>query len=195
MKFHSLLLFLDINFLIIINNISYYLSGKISSTIPLYKIILSEDISHLEINYLYNLCIEIKGQGIIFNNDSDISVMPLHILKNIYEFYKGAYDDMLFEIKVLPNKYNNFTIVSSLNRLETIHFILEEKGISFPLNKLFIPINKTNHLYGFRFLGKEEEENIIFGKDLIKDMNVNFEENENKFTIYNKDFITKIEDE
>ena len=102
---------------------------------------------------------------------------------------------MLFEIKVLPNKYNNFTTVSSLNRLETIHFILEETGISFPLNKLFIPINKTNHLYGFRFLGKEEEENIIFGKDLIKDMNVNFEENENKFTIYNKDFITKIDDE
>ena len=184
MKFKIFLLFQEIT---IFNIISFSFS-QISSTIPLYKLILSENITNLEADYLYNLYLDTKGIGLIFDNSSNINLIPNHIFRQIYRFYYDSYDDILTKIVKLPNGYNEFVIISSLYRFETIHFILKDFGISFPLNELFILRNITKHEYSFRFLSKEEQENFIFGNDLIKTMDINFTENDNNFIINNKNF-------
>ena len=195
MKSYSLSIAFEIISFIIINIVSFSLS-QISSIIPLYKVILTEDINHLEINNNYNFCLKIKGNGIIFDNNSDINVMPMHIFNEMYNFYHEHYiDDTISKIEKLSDGYNEFEIVSSFSRYETIHFILKDIGITIPLNELFIPKNIANNLYSFRFLGKEDQENIIIGKDLIKLMDVDFKENENNFVIKNKTFISNVKDE
>ena len=88
----------------------------------------------------------------------------------------------------MPNGYSQFVIISSLFRIESIHFILKEFGISFPINELFIPKNITQYEYSLRFLSKEEEENFIFGKDLIKSMDINYKDKDNNIIINNKNF-------
>ena len=195
MKSHFLSYAIGIILFIIINIVSFSLS-QISSIIPLYKIILTEDINHLEINNNYNFRLKIKGNGIIFDNNSDVNVMPMHIFNEMYIFYHEHYiDDTISKIKNLSDGYNEFEVVSSLSRFETIHFILKDFGITIPLNELFAPKNLTNHLYSFRFLGKEDQENIIIGKDLIKLMDIDFKENENNFVIKNKNYISNVKDE
>ena len=195
MKSYSLSIAFEIISFIIINIASFCFS-QISSIIPIYKIILTEDISHLEINNNYNFRLKIKGNGIIFDNNSDINVMPMHIFNEMYNFYHEHYiDDTISKIEKLSDGYNEFEIVSSFSRYETIHFILKDIGITIPLNELFIPKNIANNLYSFRFLGKEDQENIIIGKDLIKLMDVDFKENENNFVIKNKTFISNVKDE
>ena len=107
----------------------------------------------------------------------------------------GCYDDILAKIIKVENDYSEFTMVANLSNKETIHFILEEKGITIPIQQLFVLKDEEAHLYSFRFLAKEEEENIIFGKDLIELMNIDFKDNNQNFVINNDDYISKIEDE
>ena len=192
--FRSIIFIIELLILLIINLFSFSFS-KTSSIIPLYKIILTENISHLEINDIYNFRIQIKGNGIIINNSSDINIMPMHIFTQIFKFYQGCYDDILAKIIKVENDYSEFTMVANLSNKETIHFILEEKGITIPIQQLFVLKDEEAHLYSFRFLAKEEEENIIFGKDLIELMNIDFKDNNQNFVINNDDYISKIEDE
>ena len=195
MKSCSLSLDIEILLFIIIIIVSFSLS-QISSVIPLHKIILTEDISHLEINNLFNLRLKIKGNGIIFDNNSDINVMPMNIFLELYTFYRDRYiDDTIAKIEKSSDEYNEFVMVSSLSRFETIHFILNDIGITMPLNELFVPKNITEHKYSFRFLGKEDQENIIFGKDLIKLMDIDFRDNDNNFVINNKTCISNVKEE
>jgi hypothetical protein len=195
MKSYSLSIAFEIISFIIISIASFSFS-QISSIIPIYKIILTEDINHLEINDSYNFCLKIKGNGIIFDNNSDINVMPMHIFNEMFIFYHDHYiDDTISTIEKLSDGYNEFEVVSSLSRFETIHFILKDIGITIPLNELFTPKNLTKHLYSFRFLGKEDQENIIIGKDLIKLMDIDFKDNENNFVIKNKTYISNVKDE
>ena len=119
----------------------------------------------------------------------------MHIFNEMYNFYHEHYiDDTISKIEKLSDGYNEFEIVSSFSRYETIHFILKDIGITIPLNELFIPKNIANNLYSFRFLGKEDQENIIIGKDLIDLMDITFIDNTN-FIINNKSFITNVKEE
>ena len=186
--------FLIINKLIIINIFQISLS-QISSLIPLYKIFLSSNITHLEIERNYNVNIESKGVALVFDNSSDISLVPMHIFYQIYNFYAGTYDDIRSNINILPTGYKEFYLISNLYKYESIHFILKDFGISLPLNEFFLTKNETKHEYILRFLTKESQENIIFGKDLIKIMNISFIKDSNNFVINNKDYILTINED
>ena len=65
-------------------------------------------------------------------------------------------------------------------------------GIVIPLDVMFT-LNSNNE-YVFRFKGKKDAEYIVFGKDLIELMNIEFKSN-NYFEIHNKNFIVKFGDE
>ena len=80
MKFKSFLLIQKITILIIIIIISLSFSQK-SSIIPIYKIILTENMTNLEFNSLFNLYLNLKGMGIILDNSSNINIMPMYIFK------------------------------------------------------------------------------------------------------------------
>ena len=166
-----------------------------SSLISLYKIFLSENITHLEIINNYNINLDSKGVALIFDNSSDINLIPMNIFNQIYNFYYSTYDDIKVYINHLPNGYNEFEIISNLNRYESIHFILKEFGISFPLHEFFVTKNEIRHQYILRFLSKESQENIIFGKDLIQSMNISFLDNSDNFFINNREFILTINDD
>ena len=194
MNYHRFLFFIDFFIIILINICSLSLS-KTSSIIPLYKIVLTENISHLEINALFNFRLNIKGNGIIFDDNSDVNIIPMNIMQDIYNFYRLSYDDILAKIEKLENNYTEFTIVHSLENLETIHFVLKDIGITLPLKQLFVLKDENINLFSFRFLSKENEDNIIFGKDLIELMKINFYDDKPNFEINNNEFISKIEDE
>ena len=193
MKFKQFIFFAETTNLIFIS-LLYLSFSKKSSIIPLYQIILTENISHLEINNLYNLRLHLKGVGIIIDNNSDVNLIPMHIFSEIYKFYRDNYDDIYAEIEILTNGYHKFRMISSLYQLETVHFILKEFGIIIPLNELFIPTNETEHEYALRFLSKEEQENIIFGKDLIECMEIDYLENDYNFVVNNKSFLIDLEE-
>ena len=192
MKFQINLFILGITLLIFISSIKYSLS-QTSSLIPIHKLILTENITNLEINSIMNYRFNLKGVGLLFNNNSDINLIPMHLFSEIYKYY-SFYDDIYTDIEILPNGYKEFLMVSSLYKIETIHLILNDLGIIFPLSELFIPKDEQEHLYSFIFLSKEGQENIIFGKELIQRMQIDFKENENNFEINNKDFIIEIKD-
>ena len=63
-------------------------------------------------------------------------------------------------------------------------------GISIPVKELLI---FEEDLQRFKFLTKENQENIIIGKDLIELLNINFKDI-NNITI-NEKYISKIDDE
>ena len=190
MKFKINLFIIEI--IILISSIKFSLS-QTSSIIPIRKFILTENITNLEINSIMNYRFDLKGVGLLLNNNSDINLIPMYLFSEIYKFY-SFYDDIYTFIEELPNGYKEFLMVSSLQKIETIHLVLNDLGIIFPLNELFIPKDEEEHLYSLIFLSKEEQENIIFGKDLIQKMEIEFKENENNFVINNKDFIIKIDD-
>ena len=175
--------------------LSSFSFSQISSKVPLYKIIITRNITQLEKN-IYHLIMNQKGVGVILNNSSNISTIPSHILKQIYNFYVDIYEDMLARIEKYENDYNEFIIAYPLDKLETISFILRDFGISFPIRQLFLLKNVTKNIYyyRFRFLSKEGQENIIFGKDLIETMESEFKDN-NIFTFNNKSFELITEDD
>ena len=172
------------------------LFSKISSIFPLYKLVIAGNINNFKLNKVYkDFSYEAKGIGIMFNNDSDISLMPMQLFHDIYKFYEIADDGLLYKIEALPNGLSQYFIFESNRPFEIIHLILEDSGITFPLKYLFFDKEEEeDFVYFFRFLSTEEQENIIIGKDLIELMNITFIDN-NNFVINNKDFISKIEED
>ena len=75
---------------------------------------------------------------------------------------------------------------------ETIHFIFEDYGITIPLQYFLIEKDKTQK-YGLRFLTVENQEYIIFGKDLIELMDIEFID-KNHINIKNDEFISKMDE-
>ena len=195
MKFNLFILKIQLKLIIIIY-ISSFSFSQISSSVPLYKIVLTRNITNLR-QYYYHLIIDLKGVGIIINNSSNISVMPSHIYNTIYKFYVEIYEDMLARIEKLENGYNEFIIAYPLDRLETMNFILTDFGISFPITQLFLlkNVSKNIYYYRFRFLSREGQDNIIFGKDLIETMEIDFTENNDNFAFNNKSFNLIAEDD
>ena len=192
LKEQSFLLQTNITILIILSIISCSYS-QISSIIPLYKIIAAEDINKIKTNQKYGYLYNTKGIGIIFNSNYNISIIPKQLFYNIYRYYHDVYfyPD---KIENIVGGYEQYILFETIKPHETIHFILKDYGIIIPLKDLFFTKEDDEDLiYYFRFLTKEDQENIIIGKDLINLMDVTFENN--NIIINNKDYISKIVDE
>ena len=69
---------------------------------------------------------------------------------------------------------------------------MKKFGISIPIADL-LKYDEEEDIYRFKFITKENQENIIIGKDLIEFMNIDFKDINN--IIINKKYISKLEDE
>ena len=195
MKGGKILFFNISTIIIILVNISSLFS-QISTIFALKKLIITQNIKDFKLIERYkNYLEETKGVGIIFKNDSEISIMPKHLFNNTIKFYEIAHYDIIYKIESLSNGYEQLLLIESLAPYERIHLILEDIGITFPIKYLFYSLEEEeDFVYFFRFLTKDDQENIIIGKDLIELMNITFLGN-NKFVINNKDFISEVEDD
>ena len=176
-----------------------YSSIDISSIIPVYKIMLTSDINNLDIKPYLNWEIGSKGYGIVFNKTSEKSYVPFALFERIQIFYQ-IYEEILQQTHKYENGTRELIVYANLERgYEDIHFALEFIGISIPLEYLFVEKEdnskfklKNKKKYGLRFLTRENQEFIVFGRDMIKLMNVELI-NENYFIIHNTSFNTKVD--
>ena len=168
--------------------------SQITQIIPLYKLLIAGDINKFKEKEKYNICIQPKGIGIIFNQTSEISIIPEQLFYEITKYYQVVYD-LIDKVEQTRNGYSLYLIVECLRPDETIHFILKDMGITIPLKILFYDNEEDEGMvYYFRFLTKKDQENIIIGKDLIDLMDITFIDN-NNFIINNKSFITNVKEE
>ena len=176
-----------------------YSSVDISSAIPVYRIMLTSDINNLDIKPYLNWEIGSKGYGIVFNKTSEKSYVPIALFERIQIFYQ-IYDEILQQTHLYKNGTRELIVYANLERgYEDIHFALEFIGISIPLEYLFVEKEdnskfklKDRKKYGLRFLTRENQEFIVFGKDMIELMDIELI-NENDFIIHNTNFITKVD--
>ena len=169
------------------------LSINYSLGFPVYKVILTENINNLDIEsyQIFNCFINLKGIVVKFDNTSKINVIPMHLFKQIKEFYSNIYYNYYYFQTRMKNEYIELILNDFYDKLEILHLILEDRGIKIPLNELFTKKENSTE-YSFLFLGKEDEDTIIFGKDLIKTMDIEFKDN--NYYINNDNFIIKVEE-
>ena len=169
---------------------SFY--AQTAHILPVYKIILAENINNIysNANEVFNMFINRKGIGIKFNNNSDYNIMPMQLFETIKNFYRDIYNNLYYFETLYKDEYIQLIISDYCDKLEILHFILEDRGILVPIEELFT-FNKENNKFTFAFLGKEDEDYIIFGKELIKLMELKFEGN--NLIINNQQFL--LEDE
>ena len=168
--------------------------SQITQIIPLYKLLIAGDINKFKEKEKYNICLKPKGIRIIFNQTSEISIIPEQLFYEITKYYQVAYD-LIDKLEQTRNGYSLYLITECLRPDETIHFILKDMGITIPLKILFYDNEKDEGMvYYFRFLTKKDQENIIIGKDLIDLMDITFIDN-NNFIINNKSFVTNVKEE
>ena len=182
-------------YILILLNIISILIAQTSPIFPVYKIILTEKIDNIysNSNQIFNFFINIKGVGIKFDLNSEVNIIPMHLMETIYHFYKDFYVNFYYFETRTKNEYTELIISDYSESLEIIHFILEDRGIVIPINELFT-LNKESNRFTYRFLGKEDEDNIIIGKDLIDAMDIKFEDNNKNYSIGNEEFIIKVKD-
>ena len=188
---------MKMNFLF--NLIFIFMSSSIG-TMPIsevYKVILSQNINDKGTKsiQLYNiyLIMNLKGLALTFDNDLEISLMPINLFQQISKFYMETYQSTcFFQTKMRDSDGYELTLDGECRDLETVHYILKDKGISIPINELFKK-NGDNQYYSFAFVGKDNIDKIVFGKNLIEKMDIEFIDNHN-YLIHNEDFITKIEE-
>ena len=168
--------------------------SQITQIIPLYKLLIAGDINKFKEKEKYNICLKPKGIGIIFNQTSEISIIPEQLFYEITKYYQVVYD-LIDKVEQTRNGYSLYLIIECLRPDETIHFILKDMGRTIPLKILFYDNEKDEGMvYYFRFLTKKDQENIIIGKDLIDLMDITFIDN-NNFIINNKSFVTNVKEE
>ena len=182
-------------YLLILLNIISILIAQTSPVFPVYKIILTEKIDNIysNSNQIFNFFINIKGVGIKFDLNSEVNIIPMHLMETIYHFYRDFYGNFYYFETRTKNEYTELIISDYSESLEIIHFILEDRGIVIPINELFT-LNKESNRFTYRFLGKEDEDNIIIGKDLIDVMDIKFEDNNKNYSIGNEEFVIKVKD-
>ena len=115
----------------------------------------------------------------------------MHLFKQIKEFYSNIYYNYYYFQTRMKNEYIELILNDFYDKLEILHLILEDRGIKIPINELFTKKENSTE-YSFLFLGKEDEDTIIFGKDLIKTMDIEFKDN--NYYINNDNFIIKVEE-
>ena len=183
--------FLLITFIIVIitNNIAISLCKK-SKIFPIYKIVLSPNLSKIAQNSNYNLIVnDLKGIGLIFDSDSDINLIPQHLMKYI-ELYYNHFEETITNYIQKQDGCLELIIQYYYGGTESLHFIFEKNGISIPINELLI---YEEDMHKFKFKTKKNQENIIIGKELTELLGIDLNDL-NNFNI-NEKYITKIEDE
>lgn len=181
-KYFFLLIFLLFN--------SFKISGSL--IIPVKKIIFTNNIRQLPSGSNIQWNLESKGYGILFNEKSDISLIPYNLFLDIYKYFFGDENVGTF-IKTHQNGTEELIIDAYFegDNYETTHFILENFGISIPFKYFYVEIESQE--YSLKFLTKKNQEYIEFGKDLIDAMKIEFKDEKN-FIIHNEEFITKIDE-
>ena len=184
--------FFNIIILAIINELSSLTYIDSSFILPIRKIFLTEDINRIDSIRSPKYDLDSIGYGITFNNNSNISLIPLTLYQNIKVFYK-SYEEIVVEETQIKNGNKEIIIYANIDYgLETIFFIFENFGISIPL-KYFLIEKDMIQKYGIRFQTNEKQEYITFGKDLIDIMDIKFNENHN-LIINNEEFLIKFDD-
>ena len=150
---------------------------------PLYevhRIIMNDNLSDMEKSSYQFFH---KGMILTFDPSLNYSLIPLQIeneIKNgfytIVEFSEPYEKEIGNGLQVLITHIFNPVCFPAVN------FILDDRAIKIPTEFLF----KKKNVYEFVFLMKENQDKIVFGKDLIDLMNIEFINN--GFVIHNKTF-------
>ena len=180
--------------LIIIFMLSSIESSPVSEV---YKVILSQNLKDIGVKslQLYNiyLIMNLKGLSITIDNNSEQSLMPMSLFEQISSFYRETYPNVCFFQTKRINDGLELTLDGECMKLETVHYILKDRGISIPITELFKK-NGGNAYYSFAFVGNDSVDKIIFGKNLIEKMQIEFIDGDNDYIIRNQDFVAKVED-
>ena len=165
-----------------------------SHIFPIKKIIFTANIQKLYDKTTIQWDFESKGYGILFNKESNISLIPYNLFDDILNYLR-ADEYLVTRIEKYENGTQEIILIANFESVEyeTTHFILENSGISIPFKYFYVNKN-IDQSYGIVFKTRENQEYIEFGKDLINAMNIEFKDEKN-FVINNKEFITKIDDE
>ena len=150
---------------------------------PLYqvhRIIMSDDLNDMEKSsyQFYH-----KGMILSFDPSLNYSLIPLQIEN---EIKNGFYTIIEYSEPYEKDIGNGFQVLIThiFNPIcfPAVNFILDDRAIKIPTEFLF----RKKDVYEFVFLMKENQDKIIFGKDLIDLMNIGF--TNNGFVIHNKTF-------
>ena len=177
--------------------ISLYIFPIVSSNIyPIYKLIITSNLNHVNVTNLrdyINYSLNTKGVGIKFDYNSEINIIPYHLFNQLRKIIVVYTDGYLF-VKDKENNYQELLLIGYIDNIISIHFITENIGITIPNNVLF-PFNISDiGKSTFTFLTKENQENIIIGRNLMDLMKIEFNDI-NDFIIKNDEFISKVNDE
>ncbi len=165
---------------------------KATLSLPKYevhRIIINDDVNKMEkTSYQFYH----KGMILTFDPNLNYSIIPLQIENEIKNgFYSIVEFSEPYEIKVDDEKQALITHIYDPVCFSAINFILDDRGIKIPSEFLF---KKKEKVFEFIFLMKENQDKIIFGKDLIDLMKIEFIENGNNFVIHNKNFEISLND-
>ena len=156
---------------------------------PVHKIILANKIK--DINEYNDRITDIKGTGLIFDDNSEYNLLPYNYLLLFKQYYESEYLGCSPYIYNLDNGLSTLKCYFQDNdlRLDPINIVTKDFGIKIPLKHFF------NDKKYFIFSSSEEQENIIIGKQLITLMGVKItkEQNNDIVEITNSDFIIDIE--
>ena len=150
---------------------------------PLYqvhRIIMSDDLNDMEKSSYQFFH---KGMILSFDPSLNYSLIPLQIEN---EIKNGFYTIVEFSEPYEKDIGNGFQVLIThiFNPIcfPAVNFILDDRAIKIPTEFLF----RKKDVYEFVFLMKENQDKIVFGKDLIDLMNIEFINN--GFVIHNKTF-------
>ena len=150
---------------------------------PLYevhRIIMNDNLSDMEKSSYQFFH---KGMILAFDPSLNYSLIPLQIEN---EIKNGFYTIVEFSEPYEKDIGNGFQVLIThiFNPIcfPAVNFILDDRAIIIPTKFLF----RKKDVYEFVFLMKENQDKIVFGKDLIDLMNIEFINN--GFVIHNKTF-------
>ena len=154
----------------------------------IHRIIINDDVNNMEkTSYQFFH----KGMILTFDPNLSYSIIPLQIENEMKNgFYSIVEYSDPYEIDVENGNKALITHIYDPVCFSAINFILDDKGIKIPSEFLF---KKKNDVYEFIFLMNENQDKVVFGKDLIDLMKIEFI-GENNFIIHNKTFEISLND-
>ena len=188
-----ILLFFEFKLLLIIS--LYFSLIKPINIYALHNLILTSDINSnnmTSINYLY-FSLNTKGVGIIFDYNSEINLIPYHLIKQIKRYIEIYLLDGYSFLKEKENELQELKFFGYMFKIISFNFITANIGINIPNDVLFPKEPNVIEQFSFAFLTKEDQDNIIIGKNLIDLMKLEFND-KNEFIINNKSFISLVEE-
>ena len=145
-----------------------------------HRIIMSDDLNDMEKSSYQFFH---KGMILSFDPSLNYSLIPLQIEN---EIKNGFYTIVEFSEPYEKDIGNGFQVLIThiFNPIcfPAVNFILDDRAIKIPTEFLF----RKKDVYEFVFLMKENQDKIVFGKDLIDLMNIEF--TNNGFVVHNKTF-------